>query len=119
MPGTPEALGIQDGRRLFAYDCSPVRAYRPALRKLFAAFPADLKVAAASFAVMAIVVSISDRLPPAAAARTAEAAAFSSGNSAMTIQSWRPKVRYHPISLPPTLLKSLATASSRSSGLAS
>jgi hypothetical protein len=62
---------------------------------------------------MATVVSMSDRLPPAAAARIAEAAAFSSGNSAMAIQSWWPKVGYHPMSLPPTLLKSLATASSR------
>src|SRR5258708_13979270 len=51
---------------------------RPALRKLLAAFPAESKVAAASFAVIATVVSISDRLPPAAAASTAEAAAFSS-----------------------------------------
>jgi D-serine deaminase-like pyridoxal phosphate-dependent protein len=34
-----------------------------------------------SFAVIAGVVSISDKLPPAAAASIAEAAAFSSGNS--------------------------------------
>src|SRR5215470_3134891 len=92
---------------------------RPALRKLFAALPAASKVAAASLAVMATVVSMSERLPPAAAASTAEAATFSSGNSPMTSQSWRPKVRYQPISLPPTLLKRLATASSRFSGLAS
>src|SRR5258708_22426800 len=46
---------------------------RPALRKLLAAFPAESKVAAASFAVMATVVSISDRLPPAAAASTVDA----------------------------------------------
>jgi hypothetical protein len=37
----------------------------------------------------------------------------------MANQSWWPKVKYHPMSLPPTLLKSLATASSRFSGLAS
>ena len=49
---------------------------RPALRKSFAAFPADSKVAAASFAVIATVVSMSDRLPPAAAASIAEAAAL-------------------------------------------
>src|SRR5262249_40840951 len=62
---------------------------------------------------------MSDRLPPPAAARIAEAAAFSSGNSPIAIQSWWPKVRYQPMSLPPTLLKSLATASSsRFSGLA-
>jgi len=54
---------------------------RPALRKAFAAFPADSKVANASLAVIAIVVSTSDKLPPPAAASTAEAAAFSSGNS--------------------------------------
>jgi hypothetical protein len=48
---------------------SLARTYeRPALRKSFAVFPADLKVAAASFAVIATVVSISDKLPPAAAA---------------------------------------------------
>jgi hypothetical protein len=79
---------------------------RPALRKSFAALPADSKVAAASFAVIATVVSMSDRLPPAAAASIAEAAAFSSGNSAMASQSGWPKVKYHPMSLPPTLLKS-------------
>src|SRR6516165_7507587 len=62
---------------------------------------------------------MSDRLPPPAAARIAEAAAFSSGNSPIAIQSWWPKVRYHPMSLPPTLLKSLATAFSRFSGFAS
>src|SRR5262245_29526342 len=99
---------------------SLARTYeRPALRKPFAAFPADSKVASASFAVIATVVSISDKLPPAAAASIAEAAAFSSGNSAMTSQSWWPKVKYQPMSLPPTLWKSLATASSRFSGLAS
>jgi len=64
------------------------RSYeRPAL---LAAFPAAAKVAAASFAVMATVVSISDRLPPAAAARTAEAATFSSGNSPMTPRAVSP-----------------------------
>src|SRR6516225_10045493 len=62
--------------------------WRPALRKAFAAFPADSKVVKASLAVMAIVVSTSDKLPPAAAASTAEAAAFSSGNSPMASQSW-------------------------------
>src|SRR5262249_17291336 len=92
---------------------------RPALRKFFAAFAADSKVAWASLAVMAIVVSTSDRLPPPAAASTAEAAAFSSGNSPIASQSVRPKVRYQPMSLPPTLLNSLATASSRFSGFAS
>src|ERR1700738_446156 len=92
---------------------------RPALRNSLAALPAAPKVAAASFAVMATVVSISDKLPPAAAASIADAAAFSSGHSPMTSQSWCPKVKYHPMSLPPTLLKSLPTASSRSSGLAS
>src|SRR6516162_3456263 len=92
---------------------------RPALRKLLAALPAASKVAAASLAVMATVVSMSDRLPPAAAARTAEAATFSSGNSPMTRKSWCPNVRYQPMSLPPTLLNKLATASSRFSGLAS
>ena len=44
---------------------------------------------------------------------------FSSGNSAMTSQSWWPKVKSQPMSLPPTLSKSLATASSRFFGLAS
>src|SRR5262245_14578780 len=92
---------------------------RPALRKPFATFPADSKVAAASFAVIPTVVSISDKLPPAAAARIADAAAFSSGNSAITSQSWRPKVKYQPRSLPPTLLNKLLTASSRFSGFAS
>src|SRR5262249_31632762 len=91
---------------------------RPALRKLLDAFPAASKVAAASLAVIATVVSISERLPPAAAARTADAAPFSSGNSPITSQSWRPNVKYQPISLPPTLLNKLATASSRFSGLA-
>jgi hypothetical protein len=37
----------------------------------------------------------------------------------MTSQSWWPKVKYHPMSLPPTLSKSLETASSRFSGLPS
>ena len=60
---------------------------RPALRKPRAAFPAASKVAAASLAVMATVVSMSDRLPPAAAANTAEAAVLSSGNSPITSQS--------------------------------
>jgi hypothetical protein len=36
---------------------------------------------------------MSDRLPPAAAASIAEAAAFSLGNSPMANQSWRPKVK--------------------------
>jgi hypothetical protein len=64
------------------------RAYAwPALLKPRAAFPAASKVAAASLAVMASVVSTSDKLPPAAAANTAEAADFSSGNSPMTNQS--------------------------------
>jgi hypothetical protein len=98
---------------------SLARTYeRPALRKLLAAFPADSKVAAASFAVMATFVSMSDKLPPAAAASIAEAAAFSSGNSPMANQSWWPKVKYHPMRRPPTLLKRLPTASSRFSGLA-
>jgi hypothetical protein len=69
-------LGWSDGRNL-----------RMEVLKLLAAFPADSKVAPASFAVMATVVSISDRLPPAAAANIAEAAAFSSGNSPMDIQA--------------------------------
>jgi hypothetical protein len=56
---------------------------RPALRNSFAALPAASKVACASFAVMPTVVSMSDRLPPAAAARIADAAAFSFGNSPM------------------------------------
>jgi len=56
---------------------------RPALRNSLAAFPADSKVVAASLAVIATVVSTSDKLPPAAAASTADAAAFSSGNSPM------------------------------------
>ena len=86
---------------------------RPALRKALAAFAADSKVANASLAVIAIVVSTSDKLPPPDAASTAEAAAFASGNSPMASQS------YHAVSLPPTLWKSLATASSRFSGLAS
>src|SRR6516165_9493274 len=41
------------------------------------------------------------RQTAAAAASIAEAAAFSSGNSPMAIQSWWPKVKYHPMSLPP------------------
>src|SRR3972149_3834364 len=85
------------------------RAYeRPALLKPFAAFPAASKVAVASLADMATVVSMSDRLPPAAAASTAEAAVLSSGNSPITNQSWGPKVKYQPMSRPPTLLKRLA-----------
>ena len=84
---------------------------RPALLKSFAAFPAAWKVVAASLAVIATVVSTSHRLPPAAAASIAEAAALLSGNSPITNQSWRPKVRYQPMSLPPTLLKRLETAS--------
>ncbi len=42
---------------------------------------------------MATVVSMSNKLPPAAAASIAEAAALSSGNSPMASQSWWPKVR--------------------------
>jgi hypothetical protein len=81
MMATPKNVGHQDGRRYQRRDRRFARTYeRPALRKAFAAFPADSKVAAASFAVMATVVSISDKLPPAEAASTAEAAAFSSGN---------------------------------------
>jgi hypothetical protein len=76
--GTASALEVDSLARTYE---------RPALRKLRAAFPADSKVAAASFAVMATVVSMSDRLPPAAAANIAEAAAFSSGHSLMAIQS--------------------------------
>jgi hypothetical protein len=63
-------------------------------------FQAASKVAAASLALMASVVSTSDKLPPAAAAKTAEAADLSSGNSPMTNQSWRPNVKYQPMSLP-------------------
>jgi hypothetical protein len=77
---------------------------RPALRKLLAAFPADSKVAAASFAVIATVVSISDKLPPAAAASIADAAAFSSGNSPMTLVRPGGPRRPHapaPAKLPP------------------
>src|SRR6516162_9857445 len=44
---------------------------RPALRNCFANFPAEPNVATASFAVMATVVSMLARLPPAAAARIA------------------------------------------------
>jgi hypothetical protein len=58
---------------------------RPALRKAFAAFAADSKVANASLAVIAIVVSTSDKLPPPDAASTAEAAAFASGNSPVVV----------------------------------
>ena len=65
---------------------------RPALLNSFATFPAASKVALASAAVMATVVSTSDRLPPPAAASTADAAALLSGNSPMTNQSWGPKV---------------------------
>ena len=67
---------------------APQTYERPALRKAFAAFAADSKVANASLAVIAIVVSTSDKLPPPAAASTAEAAAFASGNSPMASQSW-------------------------------
>jgi hypothetical protein len=49
---------------------------RPFFLKAVAAFPAAPKVALASSAVIATVVSMSDRLPPAAAASMAEAAAF-------------------------------------------
>ena len=42
---------------------------------------------------------MSDRLPPAAAASTAEAAVLSSGDSPITNQSWGPKVKYQPMSL--------------------
>ena len=53
------------------------RAYeRPPFLKAVAAFPAAAKVVLASSAVIATVVSISDRLPPAAAASMAEAAAL-------------------------------------------
>src|SRR5262249_31728058 len=38
-------------------------------------------------------------------ASASEAATFSSGNSPMTSQSGRPKVKYQPISLPPTALE--------------
>src|SRR5262249_25129257 len=82
----------------------------PAFLKADAAYPAAPKVALASSAVIATVVSISDRLPPAAAANMAAAAALSSGNSPITNQSWGPNVRYQPMSLPPTLLKSLERA---------
>src|SRR3984893_10225638 len=115
-----KTLGIPMGADICVQTESLARTYeRPALRKLLAAFPADSKVVKASFAVIATVVSISDKLPPAAAASIAEAAVFSSGNSPMASQSWWPKVKYHPMRLPPTLLKSLATASSRFFGLAS
>src|SRR5215467_7605521 len=68
-----QMLGIQDGRRYLHQTESLARTYeRPALRKAFAALLADTKVACASFAVMATVVSTSDRLPPAAAASIAE-----------------------------------------------
>jgi len=50
----------------------------------------DSKVVAASLAVIATVVSTSDKLPPAAAANTAEAAALLSGNSPMASQSQVP-----------------------------
>jgi hypothetical protein len=73
----------------------------------------------ALFAPFGLRQSLQERRPELAAASTAEAAAFSLGNSPMANQSWWPKVKYHPMSLPPTLLKSLATASSRFSGLAS
>src|SRR5271170_7974841 len=48
----------------------------------------DLWYFASGMAVIATVVSTSDRLPPAAAARIAEAAALPSGNSPITNQSW-------------------------------
>src|SRR4029453_10706757 len=91
---------------------------RPALLKSLAALPAASKVAFASSADIATVVSISARLPPPAAASIAADAALLSGNSPMTNQSCGPKVRYHPMSRPPTLSKRLDTASSRFSALA-
>jgi hypothetical protein len=84
-----DAHSVAVGADLCVQAESLARTYeRPALRKLLAAFPAESKVAAASFAVIATVVSISDKLPPAAAASIAEAAVFSSGNSPMASQSW-------------------------------
>jgi hypothetical protein len=92
--------------------CASQTYERPALRKAFAAFAADSKVANASLAVIAIVVSTSDKLPPPAAASTAEAAAFASGNSPMASKCQIPRDEL-------TSYASLATASSRFSGLAS
>ena len=82
------ALTVQNRFAPVSTDAASQTYERPALRKAFAAFPADSKVANASLAVIATVVSTSDKLPPPAAASTAEAAAFSSGNSPMTSQSW-------------------------------
>ena len=91
---------------------------RPALRKAFAAFAADSKVANASLAVIARVVSTSDKLPPPAAASTAEAAAFASeltnGQPVVVTKCQIP--RDEPTS---DALEELATASSQFSGLAS
>src|SRR5271166_4399004 len=102
VPFTGDVENAQHSRwvPIFAFrlKVSPRTYERPALRNSFAAFPADLKVAAASFAVIATVVSMSDKLPPAAAASIADAAAFSSGNSPMASQSWWPNSPDEPTS---------------------
>src|SRR5438477_5867254 len=59
---------------------------------------------------------MSERLPPAAAASTAEIIVGSSGASAMISQSKDPKVKYQLISRPPAAANNSATASERSSG---
>jgi hypothetical protein len=56
---------------------------------------------------------MSDRLPPAAAASTAETRVRSSGASAMISQSYRPNVRYQPIRRPPAAASISAIASER------
>src|SRR6516164_5965646 len=90
---------------------------RPALRKAFAAFAADSKVANASLAVIARVVSTSDKLPPPLQPAPQKLQPLRRGTHQWPTS--RGDQIYHAMSLPPTLWKSLATASSRFSGLAS
>ena len=77
MQSAPIETGATPTRRRYRIQIGslPPIYERPALRNSFAAFPADWKVARASFDVIATVVSMSDKLPPPAAARIADAMA--------------------------------------------
>ena len=88
-PGFPASSGKQSIASVSSQTTS-----RPALLKQsLAAVPAASKVALASSAFIATVVSMFDRLLPPAAASMAEAAALSLGNSPITNQSCGPKVQ--------------------------
>ena len=91
-------------------------------------WPADLKDGASSpafwNAFMASAPDIASTVfrsvtpPPAATARTAPAAAVSSGNSQIATKSYSPNVRYQLISFPPEASTSFLSAVDLSSGVA-